>query len=98
MVIDRVVVSRKTPMDGRLEVSEPAAEVLRRLPGGFTVVVRGRVDRGRVEAMACTCRRAASAGHTHHFVVAPVLKNLPPELHVLLRLDAAAASLFVVES
>ena len=90
MLIECRTVSRKTPLDGRLEISEAAVSQLAPLGASFCVrTAQGEGD-GRLHEMACTCARAESTGqHVHHFVESDVLRALEPGATVRLELDGA---------
>jgi hypothetical protein len=78
IIQDNVTVSRKTPLDGKLEVSDAAATRLTSLGETFVVRLGGVAAAGTVESMACHCARAAGAGHVHHFLVSDVTRSLEP--------------------
>jgi len=80
-------VSRKTPGDGRLEISEAAVRVARALPAEFPLEVEGAAARARVTSMRCTCTKARAAGaHEHHFLESDALRALAPEHAVVVEL------------
>ena len=87
MLLDERTVSRKTPLDGRLEVSAAAADRLAALGDEFAVVSAGREGRGRLRSLACTCAQGAGGGHAHHFVESPLLAQLIPGAAVRVELD-----------
>lgn len=89
MLIERPVVGRKTPLDGRLEISDAAAERLAPLGAEFALESAGRAAAARLEAMPCTCARAAHGPHVHRFVASPLLRELPAGATVRLELDGA---------
>ena len=81
-------VSRKTPLDGRLEIPESVAERLLESSQALTVDVQGVAEPVRVEAMPCTCAKASSGGrHVHHFLASESLKSLPAGANVTLAID-----------
>ena len=84
--LEQRVVSRKTPLDGKLELSGDAAGRLETLGDAFPVVALGREDQGRLESMECTCAKAA-AGHVHHFMVSPLFRELEAGSEVSVVLD-----------
>ena len=90
MLLDERTVSRKTPLDGRLEISAAAADRLGALGDEFALVSAGREGRGRVCSMACTCAKGSGAGHVHHFVESPLLTTLAPGDTVRVELDERA--------
>ncbi|HEX9562776.1 MAG TPA: hypothetical protein VF981_02350 [Gemmatimonadaceae bacterium] len=94
--LDVVLVSRKTPRDGKLEISESAAAVLRDAVDDFTVSVGEIRAHGTMESLACTCSKVASAtSHVHHFIVSPVLQSLPVGIPVAVGLDRPSGTVHV---
>jgi hypothetical protein len=98
-LLERVVVSRKTPGDGRLMISAASAA---RLAALGTVALERDGERGaaRLHEMTCTCAKGGVKGeghgeHVHHFVESPLLKALEPGKEVALELDDRAATLRV---
>ena len=89
MLIGHRVVSRKTPLDGRLEISQSTAARLEPLGETFHVRTAHGEGAARLRAMACTCAKSGSAGqHVHHFVESDVLRALEAGERVRLELDA----------
>ncbi|MBK9979157.1 MAG: hypothetical protein IPP20_14785 [Gemmatimonadetes bacterium] len=77
MLLEVREVSRKTPRDGRLEVTGDTARRLAVF--GATLPVEVDVQRGEVtlEVMACQCEKGGgAAGHTHHFVSSALFTSL----------------------
>ena len=95
MLIDERTVSRKTPLDGRLEISEAAAERLAALGDGFALASAGRDGRGRLASLACTCAKGSGGGHVHHFIESPLLAALAPESAVRVELDERSGAVRV---
>ena len=89
MIVEEREVSRKTPLDGKLEISAEAAARLAPLGAEFALVAGGREAHGRVERLACTCAKGAGGGHAHHFVASPALTALVPGSRVRVELDEA---------
>ena len=75
MFLERQTVSRKTPGDGKLEISSMAAEYLRTMPDALEVELGPHRAPARVEELTCTCQKVGRA-HEHHFVASDVLKSL----------------------
>jgi hypothetical protein len=76
--VEHTVVGRKTPGDGKLEVSPALADAL----GGEGAPIQVRLAtteiRGTVEIMECTCAKAGASGkHEHHFVQCDAFRDLP---------------------
>jgi hypothetical protein len=95
VIIEEREVSRKTPHDGRLEISAEAAARLAPLGADFSLVAGGRAARGRVERMACSCAKGAGGGHEHHFVASPALTALAPGSRVRVELDEVESAVRV---
>lgn len=94
--LERRTVGRKTPLDGRLEVSPDTSARVRALGEEFPVIASGREGRARVETLECTCGKSGSAGsHLHHFVAAPLFRELVPGETVRLELDERRGTLLV---
>jgi hypothetical protein len=92
-LLERVVVSRKTPGDGRLMISAASAARLAAL-GDVALERGGERGAARLHSMTCTCAKGEGHGpHVHHFVESPLLKALEPGTEVALELDDRAATL-----
>ena len=90
VLIEERTVSRKTPLDGKLEISAHAAEQLARLGASFPLRTEGGEGSARLHAMTCTCTKAASTGqHLHYFVESDILRALEPGTDVRVELDDA---------
>ena len=87
--LERTVVSRKTPGDGRLEILPATGDQLRRAGVELLVIVGDAKAAGSVETMPCGCAKGA-AGHAHTFLRAEPLRALRPESVVALSLDQRA--------
>ncbi|MDQ6830764.1 MAG: hypothetical protein M3081_18030 [Gemmatimonadota bacterium] len=68
--------SRKTPRDGKLEITAESATQLGRL-ADLQVAVGATRGAGRVASMPCTCRGQGDA-HVHWFLESDSLKALVP--------------------
>jgi|SRR5687767_12596126 len=77
MFVERLTVSRKTPGDGKLEISSAAAEHLRSAPAALEVEIGTLRAPATVDMFTCTCQKVGHA-HEHHFVASEVLKALQP--------------------
>ena len=97
VLLERREVGRKTPRDGRLELTAASAERLRALGPDFPVVALGREGSGRLESMDCTCGRGGGEGptHTHHFAASPLFTELTAGAPVRLELDEGRGALRV---
>jgi hypothetical protein len=87
MHLQDAVVSRKTPADGKLEITAATAARLRELGDPLPLSAPDGEAMARIESMECTCAKAAGARHTHHFVVSPLLRGLVAGSEVRVQLD-----------
>lgn len=96
MLLEQRPVSRKTPLDGKLEISPDAAARLAALGDEFPLASGGQEGRGRLHSMTCSCAKAAATGsHLHYFVESPLLTGLVPGSEVRVELDEERAALRV---
>jgi hypothetical protein len=93
--LEQRTVSRKTPGDGKLEVTKVAAETLESLGSEFRVVVDDRAGDARLAMMPCTCR-GGDKPHVHYFVESDLFRSLTVGSTVDLVLDDAGKRLLVV--
>jgi hypothetical protein len=82
-------VSRKTPLDGRLEIPASLADRLLSSGEPLSLSFQGAEEGANVEAMACTCSKGGGS-HEHHFLAAESLKALSPYSSVTLLVDLDA--------
>jgi hypothetical protein len=95
--IERRTVSRKTPGDGKLEITKVAAHRLESLGARFPMVVDDRAGDARLASMPCTCR-GDDVPHVHYFIESDLLRALPVGSAVDLLLDDAGRRLLVVRA
>lgn len=93
--IERRTVSRKTPGDGKLEITKVAAERLESLGAEFALAVDANRGRGNLGSMPCTCR-GGDKPHVHYFVESDLLRSLAAGSEVDLFLDDGGRQLVVV--
>jgi hypothetical protein len=93
--IERRTVSRKTPGDGKLEITKVAATRLASLGERFALEVDSRHGRAALGTRPCTCR-GDDAPHVHYFIESELLRALPVGGEVDLLVDDAANRLVVV--
>ncbi len=86
--IERRTVSRKTPADGKLEITKAAAGRLESLGTRFPLVVDDRNGNGALTTMPCTCR-GHDKPHVHYFVESELLRSLAAGSEVDLFLDGS---------
>lgn len=92
--VERTVVGRKTPGDGKLEISGTLAGALGGVGVVLVVHMDGRDATGSVSVLACTCAKAGASGqHEHHFVQCDAFREL--EVGTELQLSAEGARLDV---
>jgi hypothetical protein len=94
VALEQRTVSRKTPLDGKLEITKPVAERLERIAGGLSVQVDRDAQSGSLGTYECTCR-GPEHRHVHFFLQSDALKALVPEARVSLDLDEEAACIHV---
>jgi hypothetical protein len=87
--LERRTVSRKTPGDGRLEITKAAASRVERLGNAFAIGLGGESIPGTLGTFSCTCRGADNP-HVHYFLESERLKALEPGSVLELQLDEAA--------
>src|SRR4051812_15584062 len=90
MFLERRTVSRKTPNDGRLEITKNAAERFSAMPDAFDVELSGARSPASIGTMECTCRGVDNP-HVHYFIQSPALQRLTAGSDVDLDLDVASA-------
>jgi hypothetical protein len=89
MLLERRVVSRKTPGDGRLEITRRVAERLGELGSGLDVEWNGQRGWATVQSMSCTCR-GEDKPHAHYFLQSEAFARLTPGTELDLELDEDA--------
>ena len=96
-LLERVLVSRKTPGDGRLLIAPASAARLAALGPTLALERDGSRADASLHTMTCTCGKGDGDGepHVHHFVESPALKALVPGHEVALALDEAGRVLHV---
>jgi len=94
MLLERRTVSRKTPLDGRLEITKHAAERFDDLAGTLDVELAGKHARATISTMDCTCRGVDNP-HVHYFIESPAFKQLAAGDEVDIDLDTATRTLRV---
>lgn len=97
MRIDRRTVSRKTPRDGKLEISEAAAACLAEIGTDVAVEWNGATAPAELSHFSCTCGKAGGA-HDHHFLQSPILASLPVGAEVDLFLRAQTVHVALTHS
>lgn len=94
-LLEHQTVSRKTPKDGRLEISAAVASRLSALASEFPIESGGRSGTARLESITCTCAKRQGERHVHHFLEAPLLRELAPGSEVRVELEEARQALRV---
>lgn len=93
--LERRTVSRKTPGDGKLEITKVAARRLESLGGRFQLVVDDQAGVAQLASMPCTCR-GGDKPHVHYFVESNLLRSLAAGSEVDLTVDDDGKRLLVV--
>jgi hypothetical protein len=94
MFSERRTVSRKTPGDGKLEITKQAAQTLETLGPEFTIELDGNSGTATLSAMECTCRNADTP-HVHYFLESEHFKALEPGSTVEIGLEGGTSRLTV---
>ena len=95
MLLEQRTVSRKTPRDGRLEITAESFARLEALGDDFALARGDAEGRARLHSMPCGCAKGATSGHVHHFVESPLLMALVPESTVLVELEESTGTVRV---
>jgi hypothetical protein len=94
MLIEHRTISRKTPLDGKLEITKVAAERLAALGEPLAIDVAGTRDEVTLSNFPCTCR-GGDKPHVHYFLESALFKNLQVGSEVRLDWDEARRTLAV---
>lgn len=95
MLLERTTVSRKTPRDGKLEITEATAAKLARVGTAIAISTPEGSDTVLLETMACTCSKREGERHVHHFLTSPLLERLVAESQVRIDLDERSGTLVI---
>ena len=93
--LEQRLVSRKSPLDGKLEISAATTALLGNPGVEFPVVAPEGKGVGRLESLECTCEKGAAAGvrHVHNFVHSSLFMSLTAGSEVRVQLDEATGTL-----
>ena len=94
--VESRTISRKTPGDGKLEITKTAAEKLESLGTAFAVRVHERDGDATLGTMPCTCR-GDDHPHVHYFVQSELFRSLVPGSSVDLLVDDGHKRLLIVD-
>ena len=94
--IESRTISRKTPGDGKLEITKNAAGKLESLGTTFSVRVNEREGDATLGTMPCTCR-GDDQPHVHYFVESELFRSLVPGSSVDLLVDDGHKRLLIVD-
>ena len=86
MLMEVRTVGRKTPGDGKLEVSEETARRLGTLGPQIPLRVGAQTGTAVLSSLRCSCGKGAESGHRHHFLEAQLFRALRPDLTVAIEL------------
>ena len=98
VLLERQRVSRKTPLDGKLEISPAVTARIEALGAVFPVWALGREESARLESLECKCAKVGGEQHVHHFVVSSLLRGLAPGSEIRVELDEARGALRLEQS
>ncbi len=94
MLLESHTVSRKTPRDGKLEITKQVASRLEAQESPLSIEVAGRSGPVTLGHFECTCR-GPEQRHVHYFLESELLKRLEPNSQIDLELDAERHRLVV---
>jgi hypothetical protein len=91
MYLETCKVSRKTPGDGKLQVSLTTWRSLEGAGHALTARLQSRDAALGLYTMECTCTRSGPGGpHRHYFLQSTLFHELVPDQNVRLDLDGVA--------
>lgn len=96
MLLEQRTVSRKTPGDGRLEITKRAAARLGEVGASFAIDFKGKRSNGSLVSIPCTCRGAENP-HEHYFIEDAAFRDLKPGTLVDLELESDGRLVRLVE-
>jgi hypothetical protein len=91
-LLERRTVSRKTPGDGRLEITKETARRLEGLAESIDVDLAGEALSAALGTLPCTCR-GAEKPHVHYFLQSDGFRRLTPGDELELALEGGRLSL-----
>ena len=89
MLLERRTVSRKTPGDGKLEISRATADAIASRRDRITTEWQGRTGTATLIEMTCSCAKGAGGQHQHLFLQSDLFRTLEAGADVELQLDEA---------
>jgi hypothetical protein len=95
--VETRTVSRKTPGDGKLEITKAAAHALESLGATFSVRVHTQTGEASLGTMPCTCR-GKETPHVHYFIESDLFRALVPGSSVELMVDETDRRLHVIDT
>ena len=95
--VETRTVSRKTPGDGKLEITRATAHALESLGTTFSVHVHAQAGEASLGTMPCTCR-GEETPHVHYFIESDLFRALVPGRSVELMLDQTNQRLHVIDT
>src|SRR5262245_16911115 len=94
MFRERRTISRKTPGDGRLEITKEAAQRVMRIGDTFDVDLSGERVVASLGTFPCTCRGADNP-HLHYFLESQRFKALSPGSVIDLEVEPRTARIAI---
>ena len=89
MFLECRTVSRKTPGDGKLEISRATLDAIVSRRDRISTEWQGRAGTATLVEMTCSCAKGAGGQHQHLFLQSDLFRALEPGSDVELRLDEA---------
>ncbi len=86
MLLERRTVSRKTPNDGKLEISSAAAAAMSALGAAITARCGDRTGPAAIVTMKCTCAKGPGQ-HEHVFLQSDLFRTLDAGAEVEVHLE-----------
>jgi hypothetical protein len=86
MLLELRIVGRKTPGDGKLEVTDQTARRLAILGNEILLRVGAQTGTAMLSSMRCSCGKAAGTDHQHHFLEGELVRTLLPGATVAIEL------------
>jgi hypothetical protein len=95
--LDRRTVSRKTPLDGKLEISGAAASRLAEFGPSVPVEWNACLAPATLSTLTCSCGKR-DGPHDHHFLESSIFTTLPAGADVDLFLRAGTVHVTLTQS
>ncbi|MEO7965069.1 MAG: hypothetical protein ABIT38_14285 [Gemmatimonadaceae bacterium] len=88
MLLQLLTVSRKTPTDGKVEITLETARRLSPYGERLRINVEEAHSAGTVSSALCSCGKGNGDEHEHHFLASELFRGLTPNETIVLELVA----------